>query len=183
MGKAIGEQLGEVVDAAVYELPDKARFVKIKILFDVTTLIRAGMFIGNKVDSINWIDFRFENLSMFCFHCGLVGHIEENYPEKQETNEDLGMESVNARGAWLRSNNYGRRIIEKKEKTFRSNPRNSLSCGQFSPIPKGLIDQMATLNMQQDSQMNETQDQYSNEKGYQQKSGSEIGVSMQKKLY
>jgi hypothetical protein len=75
MGKALGSQLGEVLDSAVYELPDNASFVKIKVLFEVYNPIRAGMYIGNEVDGVTWIDFRFENLPMFCFHCGLVGHI------------------------------------------------------------------------------------------------------------
>ena len=149
MGKAIGDQLGEVLDSAVYELPDKANFVKIKILFDVNSPIRAGMYIGNEVDGVNWIDFRFENLPMFCFYCGLVGHIEENCSIKKVEFTVSAEENINPRGAWLRSNNYGIRVFEKKEKTFSSNPRNSLSGGQFSPIPKGLTDMMARLNVQQ----------------------------------
>ena len=152
MGNAVGSQLGEVLESAIYELPDKAKFVKIKMLFDVSTPIRAGMFIGNKVDGVTWVDFRFENLHMLCFYCGLVGHIEENCLEKQEAGEETNHNSVNPRGAWLRSNNYGRRIVEKAEKTFRSNPRTSLSGGQFSPIPKGLTDMMADLNIQTETQ-------------------------------
>jgi len=73
MGKAIGGQLGEVLDVVVYEFPDKASIVKIKVLFDIRSPIRAGMFIANDVDGINWVDFRFENLLVFCFLCRLVG--------------------------------------------------------------------------------------------------------------
>jgi len=43
MGKALGSQIGEVLESAVYELPDKAKFVKIKILFDISNPIRAGI--------------------------------------------------------------------------------------------------------------------------------------------
>lgn len=152
MGKAIGDQVGVVQDSAAYEMPDKANFVKIKVLFNINNPIRAGMYIGNKVDGINWIDFRYENLPMFCFYCGLVGHNEENCSQKREEDPDNTREGTNPRGAWLRSNNYGRRLVERKEKTFRSNPRNSLSGGLFSPIPKGLSDMMADLTVQQDKQ-------------------------------
>lgn len=152
MGKALGSQLGEVLDSAVYELSDKATFVKIKVLFEVCNPIRAGMYIGNEVDGVTWIDFRFENLPMFCFHCGLVGHIEENCLDKQNDIETSDVGTVNPRGAWLRSNSYGRRVIEKKEKTFRSNHRKSLSGGQFSPVPKGLSDMMAKLRMNSETQ-------------------------------
>jgi hypothetical protein len=44
---------------------------------------------------------------------------------------------------------YGRRILEKKEKNFSSNPLKSLSGGQFSPIPKGLMNKMARLSVNQ----------------------------------
>ena len=48
--------------------------MKVKILFNVKKPIRAGMFIGNDEDGINWVDFRFENFLMFCFGYGLFGH-------------------------------------------------------------------------------------------------------------
>jgi hypothetical protein len=159
MGKALGSQLGEILDAAVYELPDKAKFVKIKVWFNVNNPIRAGMYIGNDVDGVTWIDFRFENLPMFCFHCGLVGHTEENCYDKHKDEEVTGLEVVNPRGAWLRSNSYGRRIVERAEKTFRSNPRQSLSGGQFSPIPKGLMDMMKDLKVQPETTYNSYREQ------------------------
>ncbi|RHN54608.1 putative transcription factor interactor and regulator CCHC(Zn) family [Medicago truncatula] len=162
IGKSIGEQPGEVMDSAVYELADKAKFVNIKILFNISDPIRAGLFIGNKVDGVNWIDFRFENLPMFCFKCGLIDHIEDNCINTQEEEDTIEVETVNPRGAWLGSNNYGRRVVEKKEKTFRSDPRKSLSGGLFSPVPKELSDIMAKLNMDSESQEDSATDQYHN---------------------
>jgi hypothetical protein len=101
------------------------------------------MFIGNDNDGITWVDFHFENLPMFCFGCGLVGHNIDNCK-----NHHLPFEGgTNPGGAWLRSKNYGRRIIERPDKTFCSNPIRSLSGGQFSPIPKGLIEKMAAMKL------------------------------------
>lgn len=80
---------------------------------------------------------------MFCFGCGLVGHNIENC-----RNPHLPFEGgTNPRGAWLRSKTYGRRIIERPEKTFCSNPLRSVSGGPFSPIPKGLLAQMADMSI------------------------------------
>lgn len=159
--------MGEVLDSAVYEMPEKANFVKIKVLFNINNPIRVGLYIGNKVDGVNWVDFRYENLPMSCFYCGLVGHTEENCSQKREESSDNAKEGTNPRGAWLRSNNYGRRLVERKEKTFRSNPRKSLSGGLFTPSPK------AYLIVQQDNQeetfsghtgqaMNEQQNSWTN---------------------
>jgi hypothetical protein len=77
MGKHLGSQLGKVEDAALYDYPQQARIVKIKVNLNVEEPIRPGLFIGNTTDGISWVDFRYENLPMFCFGCGLVGHTEE----------------------------------------------------------------------------------------------------------
>jgi hypothetical protein len=80
-----------------------------------------------------------------------VGHSEGNCIEKQMRGVAAEMNGINPRGAWLRSNSFGRRIIQHTEKTFRSNIRNSLSGGQFSPIPKGLMEKMANLKVNTNS--------------------------------
>lgn len=101
------------------------------------------MYLGNYNDGISWVDFRYENLPMFCFGCGMVGHNIDHC-----RNPHLPFEGgTNPRGAWLRSRNYGRRIFERPEKTFSSNPLKSLSGGPFSPIPKGLLAQMEAMKI------------------------------------
>jgi hypothetical protein len=77
MGRHLGSQLGKVEDAAIYDYPQKARIVKVKVCINIEEPIRPGMFIGNPKDGINWVDFRYENLPMFCFNCGLIGHNED----------------------------------------------------------------------------------------------------------
>jgi hypothetical protein len=69
---------------------------------------------------------------------------------------------TNPRGAWLRLRNYGRRLIEKKEKDFYSNPLKSLSGGQFSPIPKSLLDQMAAMKLHKASTQHNGQAHHQN---------------------
>jgi hypothetical protein len=95
MGKHLGAQLGIVEEAAIYDFPDKARIVKIRVQLDITEPIRPGIFIGNTKDEIKWVDFRYENLSMFCFLCGLIGHNENTYSNQPQTLEEG---EVNPRG-------------------------------------------------------------------------------------
>lgn len=143
MGQELGSQLGTVLDVGLYEFPEKAKTVKVKISFNIQNPIRAGMFIGNDNDGITWIDFRFKNLPMFCFGCGLVGHnldVCKNPPLQYEG-------GTNPRGVWLRTKIFGRRMVERAEKTFSSNPLKSLYAGQFSPIPKGLMDKMGSMSI------------------------------------
>jgi hypothetical protein len=52
MGKHLGAQLGKVEDAALYDYPQKARIIKIKVSLDIREPIRPGMFIGNTKDDI-----------------------------------------------------------------------------------------------------------------------------------
>lgn len=147
MGEQIGSQIGEVMDVGMYDYPENARILKVKIWFDITSQIRAGLYIGNEVDGVNWVDFRYENLPMFCFGCGLVGHTEDNCSSPSSFKLTANEGSTNPRGAWLRSKAFGRRVLDRKEKMFSSNPLKSVSRSCFSPIPKGLKKKMANLNM------------------------------------
>jgi len=84
---------------------------------------------------------------MFCFGCGLIGHNVENC-----RNSPLPIEGgTNPKGAWLRSRSYGRRIHERTEKTFSNNPLKSISGGQFSLMPKGLMEKMVAMSLKKQS--------------------------------
>ncbi|MCH91034.1 hypothetical protein A2U01_0011958, partial [Trifolium medium] len=135
LGQHLGSQIGQVEEAALYDYPEKACIVKVKVQINIADPIRAGIFIGNAKDGITWVDFRYEHLPMFCFTCGLIGHNEELCEQITEEHQEG---EINLRGPWLRSNNFGRRIID-KEKKFSSNPLHSLSGGQFSLIPKAML--------------------------------------------
>jgi hypothetical protein len=152
MGKHLGSQLGKVEEAALYDYPQKARIVKIKVNLNIEEPIRPGLFIGNTTDGITWVDFRYENLPMFCFTCGLVGHTEEKC---SNTTISLPEGGVNPRGPWLRSNIYGKRVNDRREKRFNSNPLQSASGGQFSPIPKAMIDMLAKMKLEEEEEVNE----------------------------
>jgi hypothetical protein len=148
MGKHLGAQLGMVEEAGLYDFPDKARIVKIRVHLDIHDPIRPGIFIGNTKDGIQWIDFRYENLPMFCFLCGIIGHNENSCSSQPSTLEEGG---INPRGPWLRSNNFGRRVQDKKDTRFSSNPMQSMSGGNYSPIPKAMLDMLARMRLEEEN--------------------------------
>jgi hypothetical protein len=147
MGYQLGAQIGQVEESAIYEYPNNAKIIKVKVEFNITNPILAGMYIGNINDDMNWVDFRYENLPLFCFQCGLIGHSFDNC---EDDSKKLPEGAVNPRGPWLRSNIYGKRVHEKKEHQFHSNPMKSVSGKMYSPIPKAMMDMMADLRIRRD---------------------------------
>jgi hypothetical protein len=148
MGKHLGSQIGLVEDTGLYDFPDKARIVKVKVQINMAEPIKPSIYIGNTEDGIQWVDFRYENLPMFCFSCELIGHNEDNCSELKPHIEEG---NINPRGPWLRSNSYRRRVNEKRDNRFNSNPTKSLSRGCYSPIPKAMIDMMARMKLAEEA--------------------------------
>jgi len=130
MGRSIGNILGTVSESELYEYTGKNVIVKIKVDLNVNNPIIPGIHIGNTIDGTSWIDFYYENLPQMCFNFGL----EENSPF----------------GPWIRSNIYGRRLIDPKERKHFSNPSISKQFGQNSlPAPDELLKQLADLRIQE----------------------------------
>jgi hypothetical protein len=146
MGKHIGAQLGTVEDSGFYDFPDKARIIKIKVQIDATLPIRPGIYIGNAKDGIKWVDFRYENLPLFCFQCGHIGHSETNCNSTESVLEEA---AINPRSPWLRATSYGRKVSEKRDPRFNSNPIKSMSGDCFSPIPKAMLDLLAKMTLEE----------------------------------
>jgi hypothetical protein len=148
MGNSIGSLLGDVETTDIYEYPGKKSIVKIKVNIDVHQPIQSGILIGNHKDGTHWIDFRYENLPQVCFRCGILGH-----SDKLCMNEPNSMENQAPLGPWIRSNQYGRRIIEEKDKRFHSNPSQGSNFGHYSPpIPASMMEQMAAMKLQEEAE-------------------------------
>jgi hypothetical protein len=146
MGRSIGELLGRVEESEFYEYPRKKMIIKIKVALDVHQPITPGILIGNENDGTHWIDFRYENLPQICFNCGLLGH-----EEKLCHNQKLEVEDSAPLGPWIRSNQYGRRVMEAKDRKYHSNPSMSKDFGQYSPpIPASMLAQMKAMKVQDD---------------------------------
>jgi hypothetical protein len=146
MGQSIGELLGKVEKAEKYEYPGKKVIIKVKVAINVHQPVLTGILIGNANDGTHWIDFRYENLPLVCFNCGIVGHAENLCQ-----NQPLDMENSAPLGAWIRSNQFGRRILDLKDKKHYSNPSKAANFGTYSPpIPASMLEQMAAMKLKDD---------------------------------
>jgi hypothetical protein len=68
-------------------------------------------------------------------------------------NEPSIVENQAPLGPWIRSNQYGRRVLEEKDKRFHSNPSKGSNFGQYSPpIPASMVEQMAAMKLQEEAE-------------------------------
>lgn len=144
MGESLGALMGKVVASELYEYPGKNVIVKIRVELNVNNPLSTGIHVGNPIDGNTWVDFRYENLPLFCFQCGLIGH-----GEKLCQNPPLNRGDAAPLGPWMRSSQYGRRIMDPKDRKFYSNPSQSKNFGQYSPpVPEEMLRQLADLKLQ-----------------------------------
>jgi D-serine dehydratase len=116
---------------------------------------------------------------MFCFNCGLVGHNEDKCENPTQFIPEGG---VNPRGPWLRSNIYGKRVHDNRDKRFNSNPMQSVSGGQFSPIPQEMLDMLAKMKLEEEAENNTSSTAQPHTNSKQQQSPSEIKRKFQKTI-
>jgi hypothetical protein len=156
MGVSIGALLGQVEASEFYEYPGEKVIIKIKVALNIHNPITSGIHVGNPRDGTSWIDFRYEKLPQVCFNCGMIGHMD-----KLCKNQALDLETLAPLGPWIRSNQYGRRKMEEKDKKFYSNPSKASNFGQYSPpVPSDLIEKLAAMKMSATSEPQTGQHQY-----------------------
>ncbi|GAU51479.1 hypothetical protein TSUD_413680 [Trifolium subterraneum] len=143
MGESIGALMGNVEASEFYEYPGKNVIIKIKVGINIHNLITSGIHVGNPIDGINWIDYRYEKLPQVCFKCGMIGHID-----KLCRNQALDLDTLAPLGPWLRSTQYGKIKMEAKHKKYYSNPSHSKNFGQYSPpVPTDLLEKLAAMKV------------------------------------
>lgn len=66
---AIGSTFGGVLRSEISE-----DFCRLRVNLDVQIPLRRGIFVSDAYVSKVWIPFKYENLPIFCFECGRMGH-------------------------------------------------------------------------------------------------------------
>uniref|UniRef100_A0A803PZ04 Reverse transcriptase domain-containing protein n=1 Tax=Cannabis sativa TaxID=3483 RepID=A0A803PZ04_CANSA len=76
LARKVGEWVGEFVEVYEDSLHEGwGSFLRTRVLIDITQLLMQGKMVTlPKVQDEHWLEFRYENLPTFCFHCGILGH-------------------------------------------------------------------------------------------------------------
>lgn len=117
--RAIGSSLGEVVevdnDGILWDT-----FARAKIIMNITKPLKRIQRIRSSTGKVIQVEVKYERLPMFCYVCGLIGHIERDCSEAVETERG----EVKQWGAWLKAS--PRRGSAKKQEEA----RRFLSCAR-----------------------------------------------------
>ncbi|MED6119112.1 hypothetical protein PIB30_008921 [Stylosanthes scabra] len=140
--------------------PKEMEFTKAeaRVKINVERPINRGTNMGSKEDGITWVDFKYEKLPTFCYHCGIIGHDENCRPEAEE-NEEGNQQNSKELGAWIRADVIGikvsgrgvRREEEEIEKGNRGKHNEALKEAQ-----KKLLSKLEALAVTEDNQPNHT---------------------------
>lgn len=82
-GKKIGGVLGTVTDVMIVDAGGhELRHINILVDIDLTKPLLRGTKLKHK-QSECWVEFKYENLPLFCFYCGCIGHNEKGCGQRK----------------------------------------------------------------------------------------------------
>lgn len=105
--KVVGDSVGffEATDPRNFEGPRKT-FMRVRVRINIERPLRVRMKMKKPGADWFWVDFRYERLPSFCFHCGVIGHGDRFCPVAFEK-EEMGKEKPY--GPWLRAG--GKKVV------------------------------------------------------------------------
>lgn len=109
-------------------------FLRISAKIDVTNPLKRGTYLQLRDGSRRWIPFTYERMPMFCYICGMVGHMEKRCPTRYADEfVDLGLDFPY--GEWMKAtpvgDNSGRIRLPLQ-------PIPLPAASQYSPPPRGI---------------------------------------------
>lgn len=106
-GRKIGGLIGNVRDVMLMDTGGReGRYLKIQVDIDITTPLQRGTMLKYKMQEC-WVEFKYEQLPIFCFYCGQIGHNEKSCVKRKD---DVVSNKVknDQFGHWLRAENKRR---------------------------------------------------------------------------
>lgn len=82
----IGTSLGVFVGRITSKRDEFTDFVRIKVQIDISHALKRGSFLQLGNGSKHWVPFTYERMPLYCYLCGLVGHLEKRCPTRFDEN-------------------------------------------------------------------------------------------------
>lgn len=99
--KEIGNYLGVYVEYCASNFVGVWRdYMRVRVSIDLSKPLKRRMKIRKIGEECFWINFKYENVSTFCFICGLLGHSKKFCSRLFDTPEN---EIVKPYGSWMRA--------------------------------------------------------------------------------
>lgn len=102
----IGSSLGELVERVASRRDEYVDYIRVRVRMDVKKALKRGTFLRLGDGSKKLIAFTYELMPLYCYLCGIVGHMEKRCPMRY--NEDFidpGKEF--SFGEWLKATSKG----------------------------------------------------------------------------
>ncbi|KAF7815390.1 reverse transcriptase [Senna tora] len=77
-------------------------FVRVRVLMDIKRALSEGVMVKRPSRPISWVEFKYERLQQFCYHCGIIGHDYKQCKKDKELSQIH--QGKNKFGAWLGTN-------------------------------------------------------------------------------
>lgn len=95
----IGASMGIFVERVSGAQDGMVDFVRIRVQLDVTQPLKRGT-------SKKWISFTYEHMPMYCYLCGVVGHMEKRFPSRY-ADDFMDSSPYFLYGVWLKAMTMG----------------------------------------------------------------------------
>lgn len=76
----LGASLGELVERVKGKRDEYVDYVRVRVRMDVREPVKRGSFLRLGDGSKKWVAFTYELMPLYCYLCGIVGHMEKRCP-------------------------------------------------------------------------------------------------------
>lgn len=102
----LGSSLGELVEKVNGKRDAFVEYVRVRVRMDVRKPLKRGSFLRKGDGSRKWVAFSYELMPLYCFLCGIVGHMEKRCPTRyQQGFVDPGKDFQF--GEWMKATSKG----------------------------------------------------------------------------
>lgn len=77
IGRSLGAKLGLVEDLFVQKGGFYQGYIRVRVQLNISEPLLWGTFLRTRDGVRHWVSFSYERLPMFCYLCGVIGHLEK----------------------------------------------------------------------------------------------------------